>query len=152
MESKERVLTLASAARRAGIDPEELRQLIDVGTLDVVETEGGNILIGENALKGIIKDIQTVEVSKPNIGSIIPDEIKGLLAQTASFIERQENELSIYREREEKHISLLKGAEKQISKALDQLSLLYENNINLNKENRKILKSLIKIQSDSQAK
>ena len=152
MESKERVLTLASAARRAGIDPEELRQLIDVGTLDVVETEGGNILIGENALKGIIKDIQTVEVSKPNIGSIIPDEIKGLLAQAANFIERQENELSIYREREEKHISLLKGAEKQISKALDQLSLLYENNINLNKENRKILKSLIKIQSDSQAK
>ena len=106
MESKERVLTLASAARRAGIDPEELRQLIDVGTLDVVETEGGNILIGENALKGIIKDIQTVEVSKPNIGSIIPDEIKGILAQAASFIERQENELSIYREREEKHISL----------------------------------------------
>ena len=152
MESKERVLTLASAARRVGIDPEELRQLIDGGTLDVVETEGGNILIGENALKGIIKDIQTVEVSKPNIGSIIPDEIKGLLAQAANFIERQENELSIYREREEKHISLLKGAEKQISKALDQLSLLYENNINLNKENRKILKSLIKIQSDSQAK
>lgn len=152
MESKERVLTLASAARRAGIDPEELRQLIDVGTLDVVETEGGNILIGENALKGIIKDIQTVEVSKPNIGSIIPDEIKGLLAQAANFIERQENELSIYREREEKHISLLKGAEKQISKALDQLSLLYENNINLNNENRKILKSLIKIQSDSQTK
>jgi len=138
MESKERVLTLASAARRAGIDPEELRQLIDVGTLDVVETEGGNILIGENALKGIIKDIQTVEVSKPNIGSIIPDEIKGLLAQAANFIERQENELSIYREREEKHISLLKGAEKQISKALDQLGLLYENNINLNNENRKI--------------
>ena len=152
MESKERVLTLASAARRVGIDPEELRQLIDGGTLDVVETEGGNILIGENALKGIIKDIQTVEVSKPNIGSIIPDEIKGLLAQAANFIERKENELSIYREREEKHISLLKGAEKQISKALDQLSLLYENNINLNKENRKILKSLIKIQSDSQAK
>ena len=59
MESKERVLTLASAARRAGIDPEELRQLIAGGTLDVVETEGGNILIGENALKGIIKDIQT---------------------------------------------------------------------------------------------
>ena len=67
MESKERVLTLASAARRAGIDPEELRQLIDGGTLDVVETEGGNILIGENALKGIIKDIQTVEASKPNM-------------------------------------------------------------------------------------
>ena len=141
MESKERVLTLASAARRAGIDPEELRQLIAGGTLDVVETEGGNILIGENALKGIIKDIQTVEATKPNIGSIIPDEIKGLLAQAASFIERQE-----------KHISLLKGAEKQISKALDQLSLLYANNINLNNENRKILKSLIKIQSDSQTK
>jgi hypothetical protein len=47
---------------------------------------------------------------------------------------------------------LLKGAEKQISKALDQLSLLYANNINLNNENRKILKSLIKIQSDSQTK
>lgn len=152
MESKERVLTLASAARRAGIDPEELRKLIDGGTLDVVETEGGNILIGENALKGIIKDIQTIEATKPNIGSIIPDEIKGLLAQAANFIERQENELSIYREREEKHISLLKGAEKQISKALDQLGLLYENNINLNNENRKILKSLIKIQSDSQTK
>ncbi|SUZ95073.1 uncharacterized protein METZ01_LOCUS47927 [marine metagenome] len=152
MESKERVLTLASAARRAGIDPEELRQLIDGGTLDVVETEGGKYFNRRKYSKRNIKDIQTIEATKPNIGSIIPDEIKGLLAQAANFIERQENELSIYREREEKHISLLKGAEKQISKALDQLSLLYENNINLNKENRKILKSLIKIQSDSQAK
>ena len=68
MESKERVLTLASAARRAGIDPEELRKLIDGGTLDVVETEGGNILIGENTLKGIIKDIQTIKDKISSIG------------------------------------------------------------------------------------
>ena len=79
----------------------------------------------------------------------IPDDIKMLLSQAASFIERQEEELRVYRNREEKHISLLKGAEKQISKTLDQLNVLYMHNINLNKENRKILKKLIEIQSKS---
>ena len=56
MDNKEKVLTLASAARKVGIDPEELRELINEGRLDAVETEGGNLLIGEESLKGIIKE------------------------------------------------------------------------------------------------
>ena len=52
--------------------------------------------------------------------------------------------MKIYREREEKHISLLKGAEKQISKTLDQLNVLYAHNIKLGNENRKILKNLLR--------
>ena len=57
----------------------------------------------------------------------------------------------IYREREEKHISLLKGAEKQINKTLDQINILYSHNIKLGNENRKILKKLIEIQSRNTA-
>tara|TARA_B000000441_G_C21545378_1_gene234095 strand:+ start:308 stop:487 length:180 start_codon:yes stop_codon:yes gene_type:complete len=59
--------------------------------------------------------------------------------------------LKIYREREEKHISLLKGAEKQINKTLDQINILYSHNIKLGNENRKILKKLIEIQSKNTA-
>ena len=39
MDNKEKVLTLASAARKVGMDPEELRELIYEGKLDAVETE-----------------------------------------------------------------------------------------------------------------
>jgi hypothetical protein len=147
MDSKEKVLTLASAARKVGLDPDELKQLIYDGKLDAVETEGGNLLIGEESLKGIIKEIQSTELSHQEVSNIIPDDIKMLLSQAATFIERQEDELKVYRDREEKHISLLKGAEKQISKTLDQLNVLYLHNLNLNKENRKILQKLITIQS-----
>jgi hypothetical protein len=147
MDSKEKVLTLASAARKVGLDPDELKQLIYDGKLDAVETEGGNLLIGEESLKGIIKEIQSTELSHQEVSNIIPDDIKMLLSQAANFIERQEEELKVYRDREEKHISLLKGAEKQISKTLDQLNVLYLHNLNLNKENRKILHKLITIQS-----
>jgi hypothetical protein len=147
MDSKEKVLTLASAARKVGLDPDELKQLIYDGKLDAVETEGGNLLIGEESLKGIIKEIQSTELSHQEVSNIIPDDIKMLLSQAATFIERQEEELKVYRDREENHISLLKGAEKQISKTLDQLNVLYLHNLNLNKENRKILQKLITIQS-----
>ena len=82
---------------------------------------------------------------------VLNDDIKILLSQAANFIERQEEELKIYREREEKHISLLKGAEKQINKTLDQISILYSHNIKLGNENRKILKKLIEIQSKNTA-
>ena len=41
MDDKERVLTLASAARKAGIDPDDLKAMIIDGKLDAVETEGG---------------------------------------------------------------------------------------------------------------
>ena len=51
MDNKEKVLTLASAARKVGMDPEELRELIYEGKLDAVETEGGNLLIGEESLR-----------------------------------------------------------------------------------------------------
>jgi len=147
MDSKEKVLTLASAARKVGLDPDELKQLIYDGKLDAVETEGGNLLIGEESLKGIIKEIQSTELSHQEVSNLIPDDIKILLSQAATFIERQEEELKVYRDREENYISLLKGAEKQISKTLDQLNVLYLHNLNLNKENRKILQKLITIQS-----
>jgi len=155
MDNKEKVLTLASAARKVGMDPEELRELIYLGKLDAVETEGGNLLIGEESLKEIIKEIEITEITKQEqeLGQelILHDDIKILLSQAANFIERQEDELKIYREREEKHISLLKGAEKQISKTLDQLNILYAHNIKLGNENRKILKKLIEIQSKNTA-
>ena len=133
MDNKEKVLTLASAARKVGMDPEELRELIYEGKLDAVETEGGNLLIGEESLKGIIKEIETTEITNQEQEQelILHDDIKILLSQAANFIERQEDELKIYREREEKHISLLKGAEKQISKTLDQLKSIL---IDLKKE------------------
>ena len=151
MDNKEKVLTLASAARKVGVDPDELKNLIFEGKLDAVETEGGNLLIGEESLKGIIKEIETTEITNQEQELILHDDIKILLSQAANFIERQEDELKIYREREEKHISLLKGAEKQISKTLDQLNVLYAHNIKLGNENRKILKKLIEIQSKNTA-
>ena len=153
MDNKEKVLTLASAARKVGIEAEELRELIYEGKLDAVETEGGNLLIGEESLKGIIKEIETTELAQKEHEHeiILHDDIKILLSQAANFIERQEEELKIYREREEKHISLLKGAEKQINKTLDQISILYSHNIKLGNENRKILKKLIEIQSKNTA-
>jgi predicted site-specific integrase-resolvase len=49
MDDKERVLTLASAARKAGVNPDELKVMISEGKLDAVETEGGNLLISENS-------------------------------------------------------------------------------------------------------
>ena len=155
MDNKEKVLTLASAARKVGIEAEELRELIYEGKLDAVETEGGNLLIGEESLKGIIKEIETTELAQKEDEHeheiILHDDIKILLSQAANFIERQEEELKIYREREEKHISLLKGAEKQINKTLDQINILYSHNIKLGNENRKILKKLIEIQSKNTA-
>ena len=155
MDNKEKVLTLASAARKVGLESEELRELIYKGKLDAVETEGGNLLIGEESLKGIIKEIETTELAQKEDEHeheiILHDDIKILLSQAANFIERQEEELKIYREREEKHISLLKGAEKQINKTLDQINILYSHNIKLGNENRKILKKLIEIQSKNTA-
>ena len=147
MDNKEKVLTLASAARKVGVDPDELKNLIFEGKLDAVETEGGNLLIGEDSLKGIMKEIETTEITQDSGEIILHDDIKLLLSQAANFIERQEEELRVYREREEKHISLLKGAEKQINKSLDQLNVLYSHNIKLGNENREILKKLIDIQS-----
>ena len=38
MDNKEKVLTLASAARKVGIDPQQLLELINDGRLDSVET------------------------------------------------------------------------------------------------------------------
>ena len=107
MDNKEKVLTLASAARKVGMDPEELRELIYEGKLDAVETEGGNLLIGEESLKGIIKEIEITEITKQEQEQelILHDDIKTLLNQAANFIERQEDELKIYREREEKPVS-----------------------------------------------
>ena len=94
-----------------------------------------------------MKEIETTELTQDNGEIILHDDIKLLLSQAANFIERQEEELRVYREREEKHISLLKGAEKQINKSLDQLNILYSHNIKLGNENREILKKLIDIQS-----
>ena len=51
MDNKEKVLTLASAARKVGVDPDELKTSSFEGKLDAVETEGGNFLIGEDSLK-----------------------------------------------------------------------------------------------------
>ena len=93
MDNKEKVLTLASAARKVGMDPEELRELIYEGKLDAVETEGGNLLIGEESLKGIIKEIETTEITNQEQEQelILHDDIKILLSQAANFIERQED-------------------------------------------------------------
>ena len=95
MDNKEKVLTLASAARKVGIDPEELRELIHEGRLDAVETEGGNLLIGEESLKGIIKEIETTELAQQEHEHeiVLHDDIRILLSQAANFIERQEEEL-----------------------------------------------------------
>ena len=144
MDDKERVLTLASAARKAGIDPDDLKVMIIDGKLDAVETEGGNLLISENSLKLIIEESQIIELDHDNQGSINED-VKKLLSQAAFFIERQESELKIYKEREGKHISLLEGTEIHINKALDQLNDLHKQNSLLSNENRSLLKTLLKL-------
>ena len=144
MDDKERVLTLASAARKAGIDPDDLRAMIIDGKLDAVETEGGNLLISENSLKLVIEESQIIELDHDNQGSINED-VKKLLSQAAFFIERQESELKIYKEREGKHISLLEGTEIHINKALDQLNDLHKQNLLLSNENRSLLKTLLKL-------
>ena len=113
MDDKERVLTLASAARKAGFDPDDLKVMIAEGKLDAVETEGGNLLISENSLKLIIKESQVIEQLETN-QDIITEDVKKLLSQAAFFIERQESELKTYKEREGKHISLLENAELHI--------------------------------------
>ncbi|MDA9623518.1 hypothetical protein N9S49_01940 [Rhodobiaceae bacterium] len=144
MDDKERVLTLASAARKAGIDPDDLKLMINEGRLDAVETEGGNLLISESSLKLIIEESQIIESDLDNQNSIGSD-VKNLLSQAAFFIERQESELKTYKEREGKHISLLEGAEIHINKALDQLNDLHKQNSLLSNENRDLLKTLLKL-------
>ena len=144
MDDKERVLTLASAARKAGIDPDDLKLMINEGRLDAVETEGGNLLISESSLKLIIEESQIIESDLDNQNSIGSD-VKNLLSQAAFFIERQESELKTYKEREGKHISLLEGAEIHINKALDQLNDLHKQNSLLSNENRDLLKTLLRL-------
>jgi hypothetical protein len=144
MDDKERVLTLASAARKAGVNPDELKVMISEGKLDAVETEGGNLLISENSLKLIIKESQIID-SESNSQEIITEDVKQLLSQAAFFIERQESELKTYKEREGKHISLLENAEIHINKALDQLNNLQKQNLQLSNENRDLLKTLLKL-------
>ena len=65
-----------------------------------------------------MKEIETTELTQDSGEIILHDDIKTAFKPAANFIERQEEELRVYREREEKHISLLKGAEKQINKFL----------------------------------
>ena len=144
MDDKERVLTLASASRKAGIDPDDLKAMIVDGKLDAVETEGGNLLISENSLKLVIEESQIIESDSYNQDPINED-IKQLLSQAAFFIERQESELKTYKERESKHISLLGGAEIHINKVLDQLNDLNKQNLLLSNENRNLLKTLLKL-------
>ena len=144
MDDKERVLTLASAARKAGVNPDELKVMISEGKLDAVETEGGNLLISENSLKLIIKESQIIDYES-NSQEIITEDVKQLLSQAAFFIERQESELKTYKEREGKHISLLENAEIHINKALDQLNNLQKQNLLLSNENRDLLKTLLKL-------
>jgi hypothetical protein len=144
MDDKERVLTLASAARKAGVNPDELKVMISEGKLDAVETEGGNLLISENSLKLIIKESQIIDFES-NSQDIITEDVKQLLSQAAFFIERQESELKTYKEREGKHISLLENAEIHINKALDQLNNLQKQNLLFSNENRDLLKTLLKL-------
>ena len=144
MDDKERVLTLASAARKAGIDPDDLKLMVNEGRLDAVETEGGNLLISESSLKQIIEESQIIESDLDNQNSIGSD-VKNLLSQAAFFIERQESELKTYKEREGKHISLLESADIHINKALDQLNDLHKQNSLLSNENRDLLKTLLKL-------
>ena len=144
MDDKERVLTLASAARKAGVNPDELKVMISEGKLDAVETEGGNLLISEKSLKLIIKESQIIDFES-NSQEIITEDVKQLLSQAAFFIERQESELKTYKEREGKHISLLENAEIHINKALDQLNNLQKQNLLLSNENRDLLKTLLKL-------
>ena len=151
MDDKERVLTLASAARKAGFDPDDLKVMIAEGKLDAVETEGGNLLISENSLKLIIKESQVIEKLETN-QDIITEDVKKLLSQAAFFIERQESELKIYKDREKKQISLLEGAESHINKFLDQMNQLQKQNISLSNENRDLLKTLMELKLKNEGK
>ena len=63
MNEKERVLTLASAARMTGVEQDTLKSLIDEGKLESVKTEGGNLLISESSLKLIIEETQIIELN-----------------------------------------------------------------------------------------
>ena len=54
-----------------------------------------DLLIGEESLKGIIKEIETTELAQQDHEHeiVLHDDIKILLSQAANFIERQEEEL-----------------------------------------------------------
>ena len=97
MNEKERVLTLASAARMTGVEQDTLKSLIDEGKLESVKTEGGNLLISESSLKLIIEETQIIELN--NNENNLSEDVKKLLSQAAFFIERQESELIVYKER-----------------------------------------------------
>ena len=150
MNEKERVLTLASAARMTGVEQDTLKSLIDEGKLESVKTEGGNLLISESSLKLIIEETQIIELN--NNENNLSEDVKKLLSQAAFFIERQESELKVYKERENKQISLLEGAESHINKFLDQLNQLQKQNISLSNENRDLLKTLMELKLKNEGK
>ena len=150
MNEKERVLTLASAARMTGVEQDTLKSLIDEGKLESVKTESGNLLISESSLKLILEETQIVELN--NNENNLSEDVKKLLSQAAFFIERQESELKVYKERENKQISLLEGAEIHINKFLDQLNQLQKQNISLSNENRDLLKTLMELKLKNEGK
>lgn len=150
MNEKERVLTLASAARMTGVEQDTLKSLIDEGKLESVKTESGNLLISESSLKLILEETQIVELK--NNENNLSEDVKKLLSQAAFFIERQESELKVYKERENKQISLLEGAESHINKFLDQLNQLQKQNISLSNENRDLLKTLMELKLKNEGK
>ena len=150
MNEKERVLTLASAARMTGVEQDTLKSLIDKGKLESVKTEGGNLLISESSLKLIIEETQIIELN--NNENNLSEDVKKLLSQAAFFIERQESELKIYKDREKKQISLLEGAESHINKFLDQMNQLQKQNISLSNENRDLLKTLMELKLKNEGK
>ena len=150
MNEKERVLTLASAARMTGVEQDTLKSLIDEGKLESVKTESGNLLISESSLKLILEETQIVELK--NNENNLSEDVKKLLSQAAFFIERQESELKVYKERENKQISLLEGAEIHINKFLDQLNQLQKQNISLSNENRDLLKTLMELKLKNEGK
>ena len=150
MNEKERVLTLASAARMTGVEQDTLKSLIDEGKLESVKTEGGNLLISESSLKLIIEETQIIELN--NNENNLSEDVKKLLSQAAFFIERQESELKIYKDRERKQISLLEGAEVHINKFLDQMNQLQKQNISLSNENRDLLKTLMELKLKNEGK
>lgn len=150
MNEKERVLTLASAARMTGVEQDTLKSLIDEGKLESVKTEGGNLLISESSLKLIIEETQIIELN--NNENNLSEDVKKLLSQAAFFIERQESELKIYKDREKKQIALLEGAESHINKFLDQMNQLQKQNISLSNENRDLLKTLMELKLKNEGK
>ena len=140
----------ASAARMTGVEQDTLKSLIDEGKLESVKTEGGNLLISESSLKLIIEETQIIELN--NSENNLSEDVKKLLSQAAFFIERQESELKVYKERENKQISLLEGAESHINKFLDQLNQLQKQNISLSNENRDLLKTLMELKLKNEGK